>query len=51
SWIMKLRETAVFHNSTYLRLVGIACILLPILLLLFLTISRLLAFEFDPNSL
>ena len=50
-WMMKLRETAVLNNNTMLRIIGILFILLPILLLLFLTISRLLAFEFDPNSL
>ncbi|VAW39828.1 hypothetical protein MNBD_CHLOROFLEXI01-1498 [hydrothermal vent metagenome] len=50
-WIEQLKETAVFNNNTLLRLIGIICIALPILLLLFLTISRLLAYEFDLNSL
>jgi tetratricopeptide (TPR) repeat protein len=50
-WITRLQETAVFRNNTQLRLIGIACVLLPILLLLFLTISRLLAFELDLYSM
>jgi tetratricopeptide (TPR) repeat protein len=50
-WIVQLQETAGIKNHTLLRLIGITCVMLPILLLLFLTISRLLAFQFDINSL
>ena len=50
-WLQRLRETAVFQNNPLLRLFGIICVLLPILYLLLLTISRLLAFEIDLNSL
>ena len=50
-WLRRLRETAVFQNNLLLRITGIFCVLLPILLLLLLTITRLLNFEFDPNSL
>lgn len=50
-WIMRLQETAVFNNNLFLHIVGITCVLLPIILLLLLALSRLLAFEFDPNTL
>lgn len=46
-WMQQLRETAVFQNRTLLRLVSLLLILLPIMLLLALTISRLLNFELN----
>lgn len=46
-WMQQLRETAVFQNRTVLRLVSLLLILLPIMLLLALTVSRLLNFELN----
>lgn len=44
-WLQQLRQTAVFQNKSLPRLIGLLLILLPMLLLLLLTISRLLNFE------
>ncbi|MCC6603904.1 MAG: hypothetical protein IT327_11875 [Anaerolineae bacterium] len=51
-WLERWRGTAVSatHNLP-LRLIAIACVALPILVLLLLAISRLLAFDLDLNSL
>lgn len=49
-WLQQLRETAVFQNQAILRLIGLACIVIPFLFLLVLAVSRLLAFELDVNN-
>ncbi len=51
-WLERWRGTAVSaaHNLP-LRLIAITCVALPILVLLLLAISRLLAFDLDLNSL
>lgn len=46
-WIQKVRETAVFQNRQLIRLLSLALIILPILLLLLSTIARLLAFNLE----
>jgi len=46
-WLQQLREAAVFPNNTFLRLVSLLLILLPILLLILLAVTRLLNFQLD----
>lgn len=51
-WLERWRGTAVSApHSLPLRLIALTCIALPILVLLLLAISRLLAFDLDLNSL
>ncbi|MCB8981735.1 MAG: hypothetical protein H6657_30380 [Ardenticatenaceae bacterium] len=51
-WLERWRGTAVSASKNIsLRLIAIACVALPILLLLLLAISRLLAFNLDLNNL
>lgn len=51
-WLERWRGTAVSASKNLsLRLIAIACVALPVLLLLLLAISRLLAFHLDLNSL
>lgn len=46
-WLRQLRETAVFQNKLALRLLSIALLVLPILLLLLMSLDRLSAFHLD----
>ncbi len=50
-WLQRLRDTAVFQSNITMRLVSIFLILLPLLLLLLVTLSRLLNFELDLTNL
>ncbi len=49
-WLQQLRESAVFPNNTFLRLISLMLILLPILLLILLAVTRLLNFQLDLTS-